>query len=160
MSLFGYLYIAMSFNMIDPDTRRKLSEGIRSLVSGNITNDEFEELVPDSEDKAIYEIFQYGAWRLYSDLKVYKLKGKNALPIELRPEIARWVLFLKTDYEYSWPEVSAWAWLLSLITLGLWNKVRRLRNRKYGDINVWPFISKLELEKAKTTFGYLGIQNS
>ncbi len=71
-----------------------------------ISNDEFENSIPESEDKAIKEVFLNGGCLLYSDMKDYKLKGKDALDKVVKKEVARWVLFLKSNYEYSWPSVS------------------------------------------------------
>ena len=86
--------------MIDREARNTLAELIRSLSSGLITNDEFENAIPNSMDDAIMEVFSNGAWCLYSDMKEYKLKGKDALTEDDRSMVARWVLFLKTDFEY------------------------------------------------------------
>jgi len=91
--------------MIDRNARNKLAELIRSLVTGRITNDELEDALPASTDDAVWEVFHNGAWCLYSDLKEYKLRGKDALLPEDKSVVARWVLFLKSDYEYKWPSV-------------------------------------------------------
>ena len=50
----------MRNKMIDRDARNKLAENLRSLASGLITNDEFEDSIPQSDDKAIIEIFSNG----------------------------------------------------------------------------------------------------
>ena len=57
--------------MIDRLAHRHLAGGIRHLVAGHITNDEFEDkwFAPTvrSKDPAVREIFA-GVWMLYSDL--------------------------------------------------------------------------------------------
>lgn len=65
--------------MIDRSARNKLAELLRSFASGLISNYEFEDSIPISEDKAIYKVFFSGGWMLYCDMKEYKLKGKDVL---------------------------------------------------------------------------------
>ena len=86
--------VVMCESMIDRNARNKLAELIRSLVAGNITNDEFEASLPTSTDDAVWEVFHNGAWCLYSDMKAYKLRGEYALSPEDKTVVARWVLFL------------------------------------------------------------------
>ena len=92
--------------MIDRESRTQLSELIRHLVAGRMTNDEFESrLSLHSADPAGCEVFLSGAWCLYSDLWEYGLTGKYRLPKQARREAARWILFLTTDLEYEWPRL-------------------------------------------------------
>ena len=65
--------------MVDRAARNQLAELLRSLASGSISNDEFEDSIPITEDAAIHDIFLNGGWGLYSDNKEYKLRGKHAL---------------------------------------------------------------------------------
>ena len=141
--------------MIDRIARSKLSELIRSLVSGNITNDEFEEKIPDSEDAAIREIFSHGAWRLYSDIKEYKLKGIEALTSTDRSLSARWILFLRTDLEYKWPYPNNNQRFLTIVTLGIFGQSTLEKWQEYGDVDFWPFKDKNEFTIAKRNNGYL-----
>ncbi|MGI9013392.1 MAG: hypothetical protein ACR2GY_03990 [Phycisphaerales bacterium] len=69
-----------------------------------MTNDEFEDetiqwLRPTEDDPALGELAVFG-WLHYSDLREYRLRGRDALSPEERKTIARTVLFLKTDDEY------------------------------------------------------------
>lgn len=89
--------------MVDRKTRRQLAETIRHLVSGRITNDEFEGRIPVSSGPAIQALFWNGAWRLYDDLREYNLEERDRVADEDRRVIARWVLFLKSDFEYEGP---------------------------------------------------------
>src|SRR5262245_56630937 len=122
-SLAGSICVALGGTMIDTVARNELADAIRALAAGLITNDEFEDRFPESLDPAVRAVFLGGAWGLYSDLSEYKLRGCYRLPDLARPEIARWVLFLKTKRPYAWPVLNPWSnlvrMLLSLVTLGI-----------------------------------------
>jgi len=138
--------------MIDRQNRDNLSHRLRLLATGQITNDEFEDSIHiKSEDPAIWRIFRNGAWPLYDDLHEHKLTGKYRLPNEEKKNIARTILFLKSDREYEWKE-PAWFIKAALILFGLptFGFVPRLFYRKFfsgqGDSEVWPYIRKSDLE--------------
>lgn len=92
--------------MVEEIWRKQLAEEIRHLAAGQMTNDEFEErtygLLKKSKDPALREIWE-GAWGLYDDLHEHKLRGKYAVKKEHRHEIARWIVFLYSGFEYEWP---------------------------------------------------------
>ena len=139
--------------MIDAIARTQLAEAIRALASGVITNDEFETRVPrGSLDPAVQEIFLSGPWQLYSDLRTHKLSGQHRLPDLARPEVSRWVLFLKSSRPYDWPRYAGpqgLLWLISsLLTFGLFGIIRRRRLAHHGDLSVWPFIHRKHFEAA------------
>lgn len=142
--------------MIDRSARNKLAELLRSLASGMISNDQFEESIPDSEDKAIYEVFFNGGWCLYSDMKEYKLKGKDALEQVVKKEVARWVLFLKSNNEYAWPNVPVLQRTLHVFSFGLLGTSYAKVWAASGDVDVWPFLKAEHFSKAKEEHGYLG----
>lgn len=141
--------------MIDRQARKELAEALRALASGLISNDEFERRIPDSTDPAIRHLFADGAWRLYSDLREYRLKGKHRLDSSTKAAVARWVLFLKTDQPFEWPQprpLTALALLCAnLITLGFAARHFQRRYRTAGDWSVWPFISRAAYEHALTS---------
>jgi hypothetical protein len=146
--------------MIDRPARRQLAEAIRALVSGQISNDEFEDRVSvTSQDPAVHEVFESGAWGLYSDTHEYHLKGRYKLARADKSHVARWVLFLQTDLPYEWPRLRGWqqlAYLLgSLATLGIAARVYRSRWRRRGDFEVWPFIRTADLRAARRNPAYL-----
>jgi hypothetical protein len=88
--------------MVNRAARDQVAELIRHLAAGQISNDEFEDRMPGSrDDPAVGAVFWNGAWLLYDDLREYKLVGKYRLPEEVRGEVSRWVLFLKSDLEPS-----------------------------------------------------------
>jgi hypothetical protein len=147
--------------VIDRKSRNALAESIRALVSGQISNDEFEDrrLPVSAEDPAIWEIYSKGAWCLYSDLSEYRLIGKHRLTAQAKSEVARWILFLKTDLPYEWPRLSTGKFLglllLNILTLGTTNAVYAKRLRAHGDSAVWPFILRTDYEAALNSPAYL-----
>ena len=152
--------MSMCKKMIDRSARNRLAELLRSLASGMISNDEFEESIPVSEDKAINEVFFNGGWCLYSDMKEYKLKEKDALEQVVKMEVARWVLFLKSNNEYAWPKVSVLQRALHTVSFGLLGTSYAKVWASSGDIDVWPFLKAEHLAKAIEEHGYLGKRNT
>jgi hypothetical protein len=150
--------------LIDRNARNNLAEAMRALATGLITNSEFEEsrLPYSTKDTAIREVFSKGAWMLYSDLHEYRFADSNKLDDTTKTEIARWILFLKTELPYEWPInsvlQSTGMLLANLLTLGF---ARRFFVRRYcahGDIGVWPFIKKSDYEAALKNPPYLNAQ--
>jgi hypothetical protein len=146
--------------MIDRTARNTLASALRALASGQITNDQFEDrLAQESADLAVREVFLSGAWFLYDDLHEHRLVGRYRPSPEGRTEIARWVLFLRTDLEYEWPATAglpAFLWFLAIVgTLGLALPLRRRLYRRSGDPTVWPFHSRAQYEAALKNPVYL-----
>jgi hypothetical protein len=139
--------------MVDRASRRTAGELLRHLVAGQITNDEFEDRMPQkSPDPAIGEIF-FAGWSLYSDQREYRLVGKHRVSSETRHLTARAVLFLQTDLEYEWPCRSMNQKFLlllgSLLTLGYAERVAHKRFAHSGDFDVWPFIRRSDYQAAR-----------
>jgi hypothetical protein len=142
--------------MIDRKARQSLSALLRRLATGRVSNDEYEDSLPQSRiDSAIWGIHDNGAWYLYSDTREYKLAGQDALGRAARREVARWVLFLGTDLEYEWPEISPLIRPLlfpfSILTLGLAGRFARYVVSRGGDREVWPFSRRSDYENALRT---------
>ena len=146
--------------MIDRSARNKLAELIRSLVSGSITNDQFEDALPNSTDDAVWEVFHSGAWHLYSDMKEYKLRGEDLLSSDEKSMVARWILFLKSDYEYKWPSATFREAFLKSVTFGFFGQSTLDKWEEYGDVSYWPFESSNQFNEAKKGKGYLGAKNT
>lgn len=146
--------------MIDRKARDVLAEQIRHLVAGQISNDEFEDRLPESTDAAIWEVFWNGAWGLYDDLSEHKLRGRNRIEKKYRRDVARWVLFLKSDLEYEWPpyppKPQLLNMLLSILMLGMYSRITAKHWRKRGEAEVWPFIRRSDYERALAAQPYLG----
>lgn len=145
--------------MIDYDARRRVSELLRHLVSGQITNDAFEDALPEgSADRAVQEVSEE-AWYLYSDLWEHRLVGKQRLASDARTHVARTILFLQSDLEYEWPEWPFSSRFLSsflrFLTLGVLGRGARVRYEQAGDIKVWPFLRRADYEAALKTPPYL-----
>ena len=138
--------------MVDKEARTKMAELIRQLIAGKITNDEFEDSIPQTKDRAVFEVFFSGLWGIYTDLKECRLVGADAVPKESRPVIARYILFLKSDHEYEWPITSFFPYMLwmlaALLTLGWSNRIYQRRFSTHGDVTVWPFIRQNDYQKA------------
>lgn len=136
--------------MIDRPKRDHLAHRLRLLADGQITNDEFEDSIDiRSEDAAIFRIFADGAWMLYSDLQEYKLEGRHKLSKNIKRDVARMILFLKSDREFEWQEpnrcLKALVSVLGLFTLGIFP--RWFYNRtwaKQGDQSVWPYLRAID----------------
>jgi hypothetical protein len=133
--------------MIDMKARGRLAEAVRALVTGQITNDEFEARVPRTDDLAVSEIFSRGLWFLYGDLSEHKLKGNSRLSAEGRLFAARCIVFLKSGQEYTWPRERGWISLLKvalgLVSLGL---IPWLLQEECQEC--WPFSSDAAWEVA------------
>lgn len=147
--------------MIDRKARNILAESYRHLISGQITNDEFEDRLKFSKDIAIDEIYYRGAWPLYDDLHEHKLTGEWAISEEGKPIAARFILFLKTDLEYEWPRktgAKAFIWaLFGVLTLGVVTIIQKIvaATGEKGDKDVWPFYRRSDYEAALEVPPYL-----
>ena len=153
--------------MIDREARTKFAQAIRALVAGQITNDEFEDSRLsrlNTSDPAIAAIYQEGAWHLYSDLEEHRLRGKHAISRTDKSHVARWILFLKTDLPYEWPELRGKRFfalgLGNLLTLGLANRFYTRWFKQQGDIDVWPFIRRQDYETALGRPPYLVVTSN
>jgi hypothetical protein len=94
--------------MIDHAARRMLSQDARRLVTGRMTNDQFDDVYyeqyAESPDRAVAEISSF-CYSLYSSdvLWPYRLRGWHAVDAETRSTAARCVLFLRSGREFEWP---------------------------------------------------------
>jgi hypothetical protein len=95
--------------MVDSGLRHKLAQDVRRLITGRMTNDEFDDVYYEhywrSEDLAIREIARF-CWGLYSsDLPLpYRLRGAYEIDAATRKKTAHAVLFLQTSLKYPYPE--------------------------------------------------------
>jgi hypothetical protein len=144
--------------MIDRNSRDKLALALRRYAAKRITNDELEDAVDHSQDRGIAAI-QDMAWRLYSDMFCHRADGPYTLNKGTRRTMARWIIFLRTDYEYSWPdydfrqpENSLDQFVRDFFTAGHSSKKKRQRWQDFvgaGDFEVWPFLHKRDEESAR-----------
>ena len=145
--------------MIDRTARDKFAEQLHQFVAGRRTNWEFEDAIPGSSDPAIQEIFMNGPWLLYDDLHEHRLEDKWKISKEDQRHIARWILFLKSEFEYQWPLLfgrSEWInGLLKLATLGLYSMWLRHRIKVAGDLSIWPFMRNEDMAVSVANPPYL-----
>jgi hypothetical protein len=146
--------------MIDRHSRDKMVLLLRQLATGRITNDEFEDRQPlSSQDPAMAEVFYRGASGFYSDLDEYRLAGRHRMSRSERREMARFILFLKSDLEYEWPCRTLWQELLwmaaGILTLGLAGRLYRHWMSAHGEVRVWPFLRQKDFEQAVRNPCYL-----
>lgn len=139
--------------MIDRPSRDRLATALRQYVSGRITNDDLDGIDVDWRDRGAVAVKER-AWCLYDDLHQHKAVGKYYLPRPARDEVGRWILFLHSDHEYTWPQLSFIQivnWPLNLLTLGWWEQRKRRRLDEFmaaGDFSVWPFVAKQDYDAA------------
>lgn len=144
--------------MIDRAARDELSRNLRLLISGKISNDQFEDCAPAMSEDAAIAAFMDMAWLLYSDMKEHRLIGRDSIELSDRREVLRWIVFLDSDFEYRWPR-------MSLPGLSPLRRARPVLTRwlnwpnaisydsamsflAAGDYNAWPFISRSEYKRA------------
>lgn len=96
----------------------------------------------------------------FSDIE-YTLTGEYRASDDERREIAKCVLFLKTDQEYQWPRHSTLKELLGdlryLVSFGrvpVYSS-KELLDAAAGDLEAWPFIRLKNLETARKRPPYL-----
>lgn len=138
--------------MIHRSSRQQLALALRRYVACRISNDDLADVEVDWRDRGAVAV-QGMAWRLYDDMSKHYATGRHAFSREGRCCIARWILFLRSDLEYMWPEYSfiqtgsRWDWL----TFGRFKRLREKHWREFieaGDFEVWPFLRKAELARA------------
>ena len=104
--------------MVDRASRDELAKAVRRLVAGLVTPDEFAARQSDplqrSRDLGVQAI-RLAAAQLGEDLREGDLEGPRALGRAGRRPVAHWILFLKSDLEYDWPDLTVWrAFVLAL----------------------------------------------
>ena len=95
-------------SVVDENGRTDLADCLNRLVSGEMTNDEFDDAYygrwHDSTDAGVAEIAGFGYGLYSSDLLLpYRLKGVYRLSDERREVAERALLFLESRLEYGWP---------------------------------------------------------
>jgi len=141
--------------MIDREKRDLLAAILRHLCSGQISNAEFEscEGKLESNDPGIWPILN-AAWQLYDLGEISGVGPTEAY----EPVVARWILFLKSDLAYEWPEEAPlkllWFYALRLASFGYFGRRPTFKSCG-GDESVWPFFRGEDLEAANANPPYL-----
>ena len=137
--------------MVDRQSRDRAAVLLRRFAASRITNDDFANSYPTSRNDLALRVVYDRSWFLYSDLCPEYLHASR----DLRRELARWVLFLRSDSEYTWPRfrflVPQLPAILNWLSRG-WLQAQL--NRPFerfsacGDFTVWPFRTQAEYEAA------------
>jgi hypothetical protein len=139
--------------MIDRASRIRLAEVLRHYVSGRISNYDLDEVEVDWRDRGASAI-QGRAWSLYDDTYQHRATDCHYLSKPAREEISRWILFLHSNLEYTWPEYDfrqVVNWPMNALTFGWWEREKQKRFEQFthaGDYSVWPFVSHADYEQA------------
>jgi len=92
--------------MVDTKSRSIASKLIREFAAGHLTNDEFDDQYPRSDDRAVQTMGSY-LWFFWDDRFTHRLEGEHALTEEQSALLRRMSDFLETDLEYRGPAVGA-----------------------------------------------------
>ena len=137
---------------VDQEARKRLAWLVRRLAAGSITNDQFENALPDSRESALHEMFFFGLWPLYDDFFEHKLADQWSLTSEGKTWVGRIVLFLLSGRAYRYPQLGGLSYLpvmlLSILTIEWFGKLWLRHKWRDGDESVWPFFSRSEYEEA------------
>src|SRR5262245_56478952 len=135
--------------MIDRASRNRLATALRRYVSGRITNDDLDCIAVDWRDRGAVAVSQR-AWALYDDNYQHRATGKHYLGKSARDEVSRWIIYLHSDVEYTWPEFSFIQIVnpfMNILTFG-WSEARKERRfqefQAAGDYSVWPFATEAD----------------
>lgn len=137
--------------MVDSAARKKTAETARRFVAGQISNFEFENRTPATEDPAVWAI-EDTFWCLYDDFYEHKLTDGWKIPEDVKRMMARWVMFLYSDEEYQWPKISYPG--LRPKKYGIIGRLFQQHKQQdaflnAGDYSVWPFICKESYDRAR-----------
>lgn len=139
--------------MTTEQTQRRLgADLLRQFMAGEITNEQFHRSFPRSKSDAALKAIFRGAWVTYSDLREYRLVGKDAPNEKVRSILERCQLFLTTDLPFEWPEpkISLLSGILNLLSFGSIARRSEKRLRELGEADYWPFIRKSDYVNALT----------
>ena len=141
--------------MIDHRARKRLAERLRHLVTGQMTNDAFEDSAVRTKDMAVREIEWRLAWPHYDDMHEHKLMGEYALTDGIRRDFARAILFLQTELEYEWQHrMGLRGFLNSSFHLRPLRRTPPIRTEG-GEIRYWPFYRRSDYTAARKSPVYL-----
>ena len=141
----------MSGRLVDTDARFKLAKLLRHLAAGRISNFDFENKMPNSEDPAV-DAIESSIWCFYDDFEEMKFVGKRRLSKDQKHTIARWILFLYTSEPYEWPQFpypGVRPVQHGFLSRLLGKKVKEEQFMIYGEYSVWPFTDDQNFSSAK-----------
>lgn len=144
--------------MIDRPARDELYRALKKAALGKMSAFDCENvaLSLDCKDRGIAALCR--TLRKIVDEDNRSLKPIFARTTVMRRRLARWLLFLKTNAEYEWPNERLPPGILdfyrpTLIDRLIGIKARTERRigvfKQAGDYEAWPFISKQSLDEAR-----------
>jgi hypothetical protein len=137
--------------MIDRKSREQVALALRQFASGRLSQNELYALttqVEHSPDRGVATLAEAIYWQ-FINLGPKRLVGRHAPTSEARRDVARWVLFLRSDEPYVWPDRGPSLGDIgrAVLTLGKsWIAQCEQRSR-IGDESFWPFVSRQQLER-------------
>ena len=130
--------------MVDKPKRMEAAQLIEDFLSCRITNFEYSDRYPRSDDPVLFAIYSM-LWFAYSDVREHRMDGKHALNGEGQQVVERCILFLKTEFEYQGPRKFQ---SLSAPFKRIWYKLRGTAVPELIS-RVWPFDTPEQLEAAR-----------
>jgi hypothetical protein len=126
--------------MIDRAARLRIVGNLERALAGTITNWEFDDSWPNSEDRVIRALEEQ-LWGFYDDNNKLTLNIREQKP-DAVPLFERCIAFLRSDREYKWPNYSFRKTGMSYFR-SLFDRAGEAKRWKEfeasGDIEAWPF---------------------
>ncbi len=127
--------------MVDRPARVKVVENLKRALAGTITNWEFDDSWPKSEDRVIRALEEQ-LWGFYDDNKKLTLNIREQKP-DAVPLFERCLAFLGSDREYEWPDYNFRKTGMSYFR-SLFDRAGEAKRwdefEASGDIKAWPFL--------------------
>lgn len=144
--------------MVDRPARDELFEELRKAALGKLSAFDCENVALsfDCKDRGIAALCR--TLREIVDEDNRSLKPIFARATAMRRRLVRWLLFLKTNAEYEWPDERLPPGILDFYRPTLIDRLTGIKARterrinafkQAGDYEAWPFISKQSLELAR-----------
>jgi hypothetical protein len=135
--------------MIDREWRDRVACALRRFASGRLHRYEFDRVMwgaARSADSAVVAVDDEIEWA-FLNYGPNRLVGRHALTAEQRRNVARWVLFLRSDEPYEWPVRGSelLAILRAIRTLGKSWRANEEAWERAGERALWPFVSAGQL---------------
>ena len=110
---------------MDRKNRDEYAELLRHFATGQMTNDDYVERADKIgfKDDAVNEIYKE-IWFTYCDIVTHKLKEGYALTDKGKKVVARYILFLYSDFPFEWPVPTFISGLMNILTLGFYDRLR------------------------------------
>lgn len=135
--------------MIDRESRDGIACALRRFASGRLVQADLDKAVwraEGSSDAAVVALLDEIYWA-FLNFGPNRLVGRHSLSSDARRNVARWVLFLRSNEEYRWPRrgPALAVALRAIMTLGKTWRAEREAWSRAGDMALWPFVSSAQL---------------